>query len=129
MTPEGDILVFCKSEFVIENRRMVLLALNSSKEFARLENEGKTTRYDWIEELDNNKFGHENGDQDVMQAWQRTEKERNYISEPEQLTFRTILWLPVTRRKILRCIQTSKVNTKTKKKNNTVRIESLEIYQ
>ena len=94
MTPEGDILVVCKSEFVIENRRMVLLALNSSKEFARLENEGKTTRYDWIEELDNNKFGHENGDQDVMQAWQRTEKERNYISEPEQLTFRTILWLP-----------------------------------
>ena len=37
MTPEGDISVFCKSEFAIKkNRRSVLLALNSSKkEFSR----------------------------------------------------------------------------------------------
>ena len=97
MTPEGDISVFCRSEFAIKkNRRSVLLALNSSKEFARLENEGKTIRYDWIEELENNKqFGYENGDnhQDVNTGTPR-ELKRDYISEPEKLTFRTILWLP-----------------------------------
>jgi hypothetical protein len=90
ITPEGDISVFSKSEFVIKDRRSVLLALNSSKEFARLENEGKTTRYDWIEELENNKFGH----QDSTASRAESRKERNFMSESEQLTFRTILWLP-----------------------------------
>jgi hypothetical protein len=94
MTPEGDISVFSNSEFVIKDRRSVLLALNSSKEFVRLQNEGKTTRYDWIEELENNKFGHENGHQDSNASMAESRKERNYMSESEQLTFRTILWLP-----------------------------------
>jgi SEC-C motif len=98
MTPEGDISVFCRSEFAIKkNRRSVMLALNSSKkEFARLENEGKTIRYDWIEELEDSKqFGYENGDhhQDVNTCT-HIEQKRVYVSEPEKLTFRTILWLP-----------------------------------
>ncbi|MFZ0514868.1 MAG: hypothetical protein WAM14_24915 [Candidatus Nitrosopolaris sp.] len=60
----------------------------------RLENEGKTTRYDWIEELKNNKYGHENGHQDSNASRAESRKGRNYISESEQLTFSTILWLP-----------------------------------
>ena len=116
ITPEGDISVFSKSEFAIKNRRSVLLALNSSKEFARLENEGKTTRYDWIEELENNKSGHENGGhQDVNMASRQRAEKRNYVSEPEQLTFRTILWLPPNEEKDISLHSNSTGKDKNKK--------------
>ncbi len=122
MTPEGDISVFCKSEFAIKkNRRSVLLALNSSKkEFARLENEGKTIRYDWIEELENNKqFGYENGDhhQDVNTGTRRGEQKTDYVSEPEKLTFRTILWLPPNEEKDTSLHSSSKGKNKKDKKD------------
>lgn len=51
-TFEGDIAVLSERVFIIKNSRRVMMALNSSECFARLENYGETLRFDWIEKLE-----------------------------------------------------------------------------
>ena len=45
-------MVLARSRYIIKNKRRLFSLLDSSRQFVRLENEGKhSIRYDWVEKM------------------------------------------------------------------------------
>jgi hypothetical protein len=105
-TPQGDIVVLSKSSFIIKNKRRLISLLDSSKDFAKLEDEGRVIRYDWVEALYRDQFEMNNNKENQYQ------KEKDLPSLPQshqQLALSTILWVP----------QNDEVQDSLKTKNST----------
>ncbi len=79
-TPQGDIMVLARSRYIVKNKRRLMSLLNSSREFVRLENEGKQSiRYDWVEKINK---------KDLI----GTMSDSTRLGE--HLSLNTILWMP-----------------------------------
>ena len=51
-TPQGDIAVLAKCRYAIKSKKRLISLLDSSKQFVRMENEGKRTiRFDWVQKI------------------------------------------------------------------------------
>ena len=90
-TPQGDIVVLSKSSFIIKHKRRLISLLDSSKDFAKLEDEGRVIRYDWVEALHRDQFEMNNNKENQYQ------KEKDLSALPQshqQLALSTILWVP-----------------------------------
>jgi hypothetical protein len=79
-TSQGDIMVLASSRYIIKNKRRLFSILNSSRQFVRLENEGKhSIRYDWVEKLNK---------KDLIGTMIGS------AGLDEHLSLNTILWMP-----------------------------------
>jgi hypothetical protein len=51
-TSQGDTVVLSKCRYAIKNKRGLISLLDSSRQFVRVENEGKRTiRFDWVQKI------------------------------------------------------------------------------
>ena len=105
-TSQGDIVVLSKSSFVIKNKRRLVSLLDSSKDFTKLEGQGRVIRYDWVEPLFRDQF-QKNNDKEYQY---QEEKDLPTLPESDQhLALNTILWVP----------QNDEVEDSLKTKNST----------
>ncbi|MGA9318458.1 MAG: SEC-C metal-binding domain-containing protein [Nitrososphaeraceae archaeon] len=78
-TSQGDTIVLARSRYIVKNKRRLISLLNSSKQFVRLENEGKRSiRYDWVEKINK---------KDLIGTMSDS-------AGLEHLSLNTILWMP-----------------------------------
>ena len=79
-TSQGDIMVLARSRYIIKNKRRLFSLLDSSRQFVRLENEGKhSIRYDWVEKMNK---------KDLVGTM------NDSTGLDEHLSLNTILWMP-----------------------------------
>ncbi len=111
-TTQGDIAVLSKSSFVINNKRKLISLLDSSKDFAKLEGQGRIIRYDWVEPLNRDQFEMKSKKENQYQ------KEKDLLTLPQshqQLALNTILWVPQND-EVEGSLTTTKNSTNYKKK-------------
>jgi hypothetical protein len=73
-------MVLARSRYIIKNKRRLFSLLNSSRQFVRLENEGKhSIRYDWVEKMNK---------KDLIGTMTHS------TGLDEHLFLNTILWMP-----------------------------------
>ncbi len=79
-TSQGDIMVLARSRYIIKNKRRLFSNLDSSRQFVRLENEGKCSmRYDWVQKMNKEDLVGTMADSSGLD---------------EHLSLNTILWMP-----------------------------------
>ncbi|MFZ0513463.1 MAG: SEC-C metal-binding domain-containing protein [Candidatus Nitrosopolaris sp.] len=117
-TPQGDIVVLSKSSFIIKHKRRLISLLDSSKDFAKLEDEGRVIRYDWVEALHRDQFEMNNNKENQYQ----NEKDLPALPQShQQLALSTILWVPQNE------VEDS-LKTKNSRNNNNKNNIKKEIY-
>ena len=90
-TSHGDIVVLSKSSFVIKNKHRLVSLLDSSKDFTKLEGQGRVIRYDWVEALYRDRFEKNSDKENQYQE----EKDLPLLPQSDQhLALNTILWVP-----------------------------------
>ena len=119
-TSQGDIVVLSKSSFVIKNKRRLVSLLDSSKDFTKLEGQGRVIRYDWVEPLFRDQF-QKNNDKEYQY---QEEKDLPTLPESDQhLALNTILWVPQNDE-----VEDS-LKTKNSTRNNNTKKETYTLYR
>lgn len=100
---QGDIMVLARSRYIIKNMRGLFSILNSSRQFVKLENEGKhSIRYDWVEKINK---------KDLFGTM------INSKGQDELLSLNTILWMPSPDSEEDKDYDENYVSTTNKKRN------------
>ena len=115
-TSQGDIMVLARSRYIIKNKRRLFSILNSSRQFVRLENEGKhSIRYDWVEKINK---------KDLIGTM------IDSTGLDEHLSLNTILWMPSSDSEEDKDYDKNYISTTNKKRNdNDVNKEVFTAYR